>query len=194
MRIALTGASSTGKTTLLKDLLVTPIFKQYGIVSVQIDVLEIINAMGIRADGAGTNCQDLRKFQWLLLEKKIDLESCLSSSISDRSTVDMAAYWIVRDAKGSLDAEGEIYLAKCREFALMYDFHVHLPFGAIPFVNDGQRPSSEIFNKKTCNIMRSLLDQWGLPYVCLNKSGRKERVDEVLFYLKTKIHTLLKER
>ncbi|MCK4623340.1 MAG: ATP-binding protein [Desulfuromonadales bacterium] len=186
MRIALTGASSTGKTTLLNDLLMTPMFKQHGIINVQLNIRGIIDTIGIQADGRGTNYRQRRKFQWTLLEKKTLQESSHVSYVTDRSTVDMAAYWIVRDTKGPLDTEGEKYLTKCREIASKYDFHIHLPFGAIPFVSDGQRPSSEIYNKKTCEAMKGLLEQWELPHISLTQSGREERVEEVVSYLQNK--------
>lgn len=128
MQIALTGASSTGKTTLLNDLLMTPMFKTHGIVSVQLDVRKIIDSMGIRADGIGADDHQLRQFQWVLLEEKNRQENFHDSYITDRSTVDMAAYWIVRDAKDTLDSEGEKYLENATTLHqnMIYIFICHL--------------------------------------------------------------------
>lgn len=184
MRIALTGASSTGKTTLLEDLLETPFFRAYGISNVKLDVRKTIELMRIKAGGVVGEQNRQREFQWGILKKKLILEDLYDNYATDRSTVDMAAYWLVRDTDGNLDEESKNYLSKCKVFASRYDFHVHLPFGAIPFVEDGQRPSSELFNKRTCDTIKNLLKQWNLPHISLVNTGRKERIDEIISFLK----------
>lgn len=183
MRIALTGASSTGKTTLLNDLLRTAVFKRTKIVKSQLDVRKILHAMGIRADGKNANRQQLRDFQWALLEEKIRQESVLGSYITDRSTVDMAAYWITRDAINGIDADGERYLEKCQSYASRFDVHIYLPFGKIPFNEDGQRPIGRVYNENSCKAIQELLEKWNLPHVTLIKTEPHERVEEVLSFL-----------
>lgn len=183
MRIALTGSSSTGKTTLLEDLLSTSLFKESGISSVKIDIRKIVDSMKVNADGKGCDRNSLRAFQWAVLQEKVRAEEPFELFITDRSTVDMAAYWLVRDSDGTLDEEGKKYLSKCRELASRYDLHIHLPFGAIPFTEDGQRPLSEAFNKNTCKTIKDLLLKWNLTHISLSESGRKERADEVISYL-----------
>jgi len=183
MRIALTGASSTGKTTLLGDLLKTTIFNNAHIIKSQLNVRNILSEMGVRADGRNNNQQKRRRFQWELLEKKISLESNLGSFITDRSTVDMAAYWIVRDTVGGIDTEDEKYMKECHTYALKYDVHIHLPFGKIPFTNDGKRPTDKAYNEKSCRTIKELLQEWELPHISLEKTDPIERVTEVIDYL-----------
>lgn len=183
MRIAVTGASSTGKTTLVEDLLGTSLFKELGISNIKLDIRNIIDSSQINADGQGCHRNNLRAFQWAVLKEKAKNEEQVGAFITDRSTVDMAAYWIVRDTDGTLDDESDSYLIACKEIASKYDFHIHLPFGAIPFVDDGKRPTSVVFNKKICDSIKNLLIQWNLPHFSLTHSHRNQRLAEVLNFL-----------
>ena len=183
MKIALTGASSTGKTTLMEDLLETASFKDAGISSIKLDIRKIIDSMHLNVDGQRSSRSRLRAFQWSVLREKIKNEAHLKCFITDRSSVDMAAYWIARDSDGRLDKESELYLSACKEVASKYDIHIHLPFGSIPFIDDGKRPTSESFNQKTCEMIESLLEKWKLPYLSLTPSNRNQRVDAVLNHL-----------
>jgi len=183
VRIALTGASSTGKTTLLTDLLATAAFRNAKIVRSQLDIRKILDSMGIRADGVNATGRQLRAFQWALLEEKIRQEGGLTSFITDRSTVDMASYWIIRDAVNGIDDEGRKYLRKCQSYASEFDFHVHLPFGKVPFNDDGQRPTDRDYNEKSCETMKELLEAWAIPHVTLSETDPQGRVAEVLKFL-----------
>jgi predicted ATPase len=180
MRVALTGASCTGKTTLLNDLLETALFKERGIKPIQLDNRRILSGMDLRADGVGAERGRRREFQWKLLSEKKKLEINKFAYITDRSTVDMAAYWMVRDAEGAIDSEGEEYIAECKAFALQFDLHVHLPFGAIPFKADGQRPQDENFNKLTCETVLCFLDEWKLNYISLTQISLLARTNAVI--------------
>lgn len=183
MRIALTGASSTGKTTLLNDLLATMTFKNAVIERKQLNVRAILDDMGLCADAGSAEQVKLRSFQWTLLEKKIQQENEVKSYITDRSTVDMASYWIIRDTKGDIDTEGEKYLSECRSYAETFDVHIHLPFGKIPFIEDGKRPTDIAYNEKSCETIVSLLREWELLYFSLEKTDPTERVQEVIQFL-----------
>jgi predicted ATPase len=180
MRIALTGASSTGKTTLLNDLIQTPALIKCGIKSVLMDTRRILSKMGLRADGFGSDPGRMKAFQWALLEEKVKLENLETNYITDRSTVDLAAYWLIRDVKGGLSEEDERYISDCKAFASKYDLHLHLPFGAIPFTDDGHRPKERLFNECICRTVNRLLYQWNLPHLRLESVDRLERVREVL--------------
>jgi predicted ATPase len=183
MRIALTGASSTGKTTLLNDLIQTTVFIKYGIKSILMDTRSILSKMGLRADGYGSDPARMKVFQWALLEEKVKLENLETNYITDRSTVDLAAYWLIRDVTGGLSEEDERYLGDCKAFASKYDLHIHLPFGVIPFTDDGNRPKERLFNEGICRTVHRLLNEWNLPHLSIESVDRVERVREVLSFI-----------
>tara|TARA_R110001583_G_scaffold195128_3_gene369579 strand:- start:13911 stop:14474 length:564 start_codon:yes stop_codon:yes gene_type:complete len=184
MRIALTGASSTGKTTLLGDLLDSVFFKDRKIDKSQIDIRRMAIDLGVNAGGTENQDLSLREFQWRVLEAKRKSEYGLKLYITDRSTVDMATYWLVRESPNEIDDEGVKYIDACRNYAAIFDLHIHLPFGAIPFMNDGERPSSVNFNRQTCLQVQKFLNEWKVPHITINETGREERVNEVISILK----------
>ena len=167
----------------MEDLLGTFLFKKRNIPSIKLDIRDIADTMQINADGKGCLRSELRAFQWEVLTRKTRIEESIGCFISDRSTVDLAAYWAVGDTEEILDSESKSYLLKCKEIASKYDFHIHLPFGAIPFVEDGKRPTSEVFNQNTCDTIKKFLIQWDLPHLSLTHTDRNQRLTECLNYL-----------
>src|SRR5437773_680930 len=95
MKIALTGSSSTGKTTLAHLLTDHEVLSELKYVTA--DSRALLEKMGYRSMDRMTRDQ-LREFQTAYLECKLNIEGNIESYITERSTVDVAAYWLVRDA------------------------------------------------------------------------------------------------
>lgn len=181
MRIALTGSSSTGKTTLLEDLMGTSFFQDNEYISVQIDTRSILNEMCLRADSAGCTPEEMRKFQWRILEEKQAKEAKAASFITDRSYLDLAAYWLARVNK--IDQETASYLNACIAAAARYTTHIYLPLGRIPFKNDGFRPANPSFLQKVSDEIYTQLQTNYFKYLSLAENDRKTSTDLVLAHL-----------
>jgi nicotinamide riboside kinase len=180
MRVALTGTSSTGKTTLAQALRIEPALGN--LVFVGSISRELLREMGCRSMDVMTR-QEMRDFQLAYLDRKLALESDLDSYITERSTVDVAAYWIVRDAFDLPKSQRDGYLRICREHAKRYDVHFYLPFGLIGFEFDGYRSENIEFHKQIDEQIRTFLDGWKLRYVVLDVLSLNERVARVIKHI-----------
>jgi nicotinamide riboside kinase len=177
MKLTLTGSSSTGKTTLALELskyrnLCVPEF-------VTADARTLLDEMNHHSMDQMTR-EQLREFQLLYLERKLAIEAQLSSLITERSTVDVAAYWLVRDGFDLPPITRDPYIEKCRIHALSYDLHVYLPFGVLPFVFDGYRSENLSFHKAIDNQIKTFLQDWGIHYITLDTTDLKSRVEIVI--------------
>ncbi len=181
MKIALSGTSSTGKTTLLNDLLLNRQIKEHVCQAAQIDTRSILTDMGLRADGFGCSSKSMREFQWRVLEEKQRSESKLASFITDRSYLDLAAYWVTRHNEH--DQETADYIDRCIEAAATYTTHIFLPYGRIPFSEDSFRPSDPVFLSNVSNTISSQLTESNLPHMTLAEADRDKSVALILNYI-----------
>jgi hypothetical protein len=179
MRISLTGSSSTGKSTLAQDVLSAA--RPGGLITSFKESVgrPVLAAMGHRSiDGLTQERSAL--YQSLYLIQKCSSESTADGYITDRSFIDVAAYWLERDAIGCGDDFKGIILEACQRLTSFYDLHFYLPFGLIPFERDGQRADNEDFHRVIDERIRWLLEKWEVPHVSITVVDRKERVRLVL--------------
>jgi nicotinamide riboside kinase len=182
LRLAVSGASSTGKTTLIQALGESGILKEYRLRVLAIDERAILRKMGCQDTGCmGTD--ELRSFQLRLLEEKIAQEQGQTGYICEHSYVDMAAYWTVRDSKRKEVAD-DMIVSRCRRFAAEYDLHIMLPFGAIPFEADGYRSKDINLHQQVAAQIDKFLKKWRLRHVILAERDLAKRVEEVSYLLR----------
>ena len=177
MKIALTGSSSTGKTTLAR--LLRDHAALSGIKYLSADSRKLLQRMGYRSMDLMTR-QQLREFQVAYLHSKLDLESNIQSYITDRSTVDVAAYWLIRDTFDLPDTIRDEYIEKCRNHASKYDLHIYLPFGLLPFEFDGYRSHSLEFHEQIDKQIMKFLKAWKIKYITLDMPDLDIRLQRVL--------------
>ncbi|ADU61437.1 MAG: ATP-binding protein [Pseudodesulfovibrio sp.] len=182
MKIALTGPSSTGKTTLMNDLLDCSSMSQIDASCARVDIRSLLRNLGLRADGKGCNKEQMRKMQWAILEEKQRVEKTLDSLVTDRSYLDLAAHWLHRD--GTDDEETKVYVNQCVELASAnYDWHIYLPLGRIPFVPDGERPEDMGFQLAVNTSIEQLLGRCDSNVLVLRESDRRASIKEILLNL-----------
>lgn len=179
MRIALTGTSSTGKTTLAHQLMATSAFTNIIPNLITEDARQLLRSLGHRSMDVMTPAE-LRQFQQLYLEKKIATEFQRSDYLVDRSYVDVAAYFLVRDSREMDTASVQSYVETCRVHALDYDLHFFLPYGRIPFKLDGYRSEDLAFHAAIDRQIQTLLEQWNIYTVRVSALDIGDRVREVL--------------
>ncbi|MCY1040108.1 ATP-binding protein [Corallococcus sp. bb12-1] len=179
MKIALTGASSTGKTTLAKSLMKEIDFHR------QVDDFLTTNARGL-LERMGHKSMDsmqrdeLLKFQREYLAHKQQMEEGRDRYLTDRSFVDVAAYWLRRDAI-ELDPEQQAEVVDvCRVAARRYDLHVYCPFGVVEFTSDGYRSEDLRHHREIGEQIASFLSEWGVRSITLDTADHEDRVARVL--------------
>lgn len=179
MRIALTGASSTGKTTLAHALMKSPSFVTKVGIFLPSEGRRIVNHLRFGTLDEMDETQRML-FQMLYFTAKLSAESARSQFITDRSFVDVAAYWTVRDADGMDDYLNYILDTPCRALAQNYDLHIYLPMGTLPFEHDGQRSTDIDFHTKIDRRIEHLLTEWNLPFRSIQDPDINLRVHAVL--------------
>lgn len=177
-RIAITGPSSTGKTTLAEALMKDPAFEACIPTLVPEGARELLREQGYSSFD-GLSREDLRGFQRRFLEFKRNAESGVERFLVDRSFVDVAAVWLERDTFDQSAALQSELVGRCRELARSYTLHIHLPFGVIAFTDDGSRERDTLLHQRIGARILQYLDEWGLEYFTVRSTTVKDRVAEV---------------
>ena len=175
MKVAFTGSSSTGKTTLVNALLAEPDWPEELRQFVTVDARKLLVARGYHSMDDMTPNQT-REFQRAYFAQKLENERNVNSFLTDRSYVDVAAYWVVRDTAGlNSEIQNELTIP-CQHEVKKYDLHVYFPFGLVPFASDGYRSTDIRFHSVIDEKIRAYLDDWKVEFRSLNTMVLSERV------------------
>jgi hypothetical protein len=123
---------------------------------------------------------DTRAFQLEYYRRKLEQEAAISDFVTDRSFVDVAAYWLERDTVGCTSVVRDQLLPPCREQSAKYTLHIYLPFGLVPFEKDGYRSENIDLHKAVDRRIAELLRSWELRVLALDTSDHVRRVELVL--------------
>lgn len=184
MKIAFTGSSSTGKTTLANRLMGGAAFSEIVGDFVTEDARSLLRSLGHSSMDNMTR-KELRAFQQLYFTQKAEHEMNRTRFLVDRSFVDVAAYWLVRDAFDLPIADQSEFENKCRTLAHAYDLHVHFPIGQIPFASDGYRSDDIDFHRRIAEMIEQLLAKWNVRFISITSSDLDSRTQQVLNAVKT---------
>ena len=180
MRIAFTGTSSTGKTTLIKELFKHDEFKSYNMNFSTTDARSLLDNMGAKQMDLMTDAQRMT-FQKLYFEKKKEQELEKDNFIVDRSFVDVASYWLVRECKNDISLANENnLLLQSKKFSMRYDMHFYFPYGIIPFEADGYRSENDNQRQEIGTQIHTFLNEWNLKHIILDTDNLFDRVKIVL--------------
>lgn len=183
MRIAFAGASSTGKTTVAKRLLENEMFSN--LIGDSKDLFLTIDARSILTSKKFSCLDNMthnekKHFQEIYLKEKIKKEKFKDNYLTDRSFVDLAAYWRENDPEVRTSGESGNYYKKCKLNVVRYDIHFYFPFGTIRFTPDGFRSFDLDYNKSIDKNIRYFLELWDINYVVMNELDIESRVHVVL--------------
>jgi nicotinamide riboside kinase len=183
MKVAFTGTSSTGKTTLSNLLQEDPWIRCHLPFFITVNARSLLLSHGYQSMDLMFP-DELRAFQTEYLSRKISLEDGHDNYFTDRSFVDVAAYWMERDVGGLPLSEVEPYMERCRREAARYDIHFYFPFGVIQFESDGFRSEDIDFHLRIDVRIQKLLQEWDLAVIKLETPDLIERGEIVLSHLR----------
>ena len=179
MRIALTGSSSTGKTTLIKYLVENVTFQNLIKTHITADARKLLDEMGCQNTDLMSS-DDLRKFQIAYVNHKWLLEKPSDCYITEMSFIDCAAFLLQRDNLDCKDDKHLWLVDLCHRYSKRYDLHFYLPFGLIKFEADGYRSTNlELHNRFDQQILQ-FLNIWKIKYYTLSMASLEERASVVL--------------
>jgi predicted ATPase len=178
MRIAFTGASSTGKTTLALALEAEREFAVVAPARLNVDARRLLLNLGFTSGIDSMSREDRRAFQRRYFTEKRQNEDGRTDYFTERSFVDIAAFWI--DTSTDPDELTSDFVNECEMAARWYDLHVYLPVGVIPLEADGLRSNSAAYHSAIDSSVRRLLQRWRLRYVELRDPAIGTRVGQVL--------------
>lgn len=122
-----------------------------------------------------------KQFQEIYFEEKLKKENHKTNYLTDRSFVDLAAYWCEIDFEAFDNAkESANYCDACKVAALRYDLHFYFPLGIIDFDHDGYRSVDLDFNSRVDNNILYYLNLWDINYIVMNDGNLENRINIVL--------------
>ncbi len=183
-KIAFTGASSTGKTTLAKALMARDEFT--GVIPNYIHINA--NSLATELNLPTFNQQSIeqrRYFRHTYFKKKLALENDQASFITDRSFIDIASYWVLSDNL-MRPSHWRFLLDPCKNLSNNYDIHFLFPLGRTPFTLDPKRSPSPLFHLASERLIRFYLSQWRIDFIEIVSDTIDKRVDEILKWVNHK--------
>jgi nicotinamide riboside kinase len=188
MKIAFTGSSGTGKTRLANELKKLEQFQSKFTQFITVDARKILTEQGNKSVDEMIP-QELESFQLKYFAHKTKAEKGKDNYLTDRSFIDLAAYWIVQVAPYVSLSKTNDYIQKCCYEAQKYNIHFYFPYGIIEFESDGYRSESAKFHKDVDDQIRKLLNKNKLKTVNINDVDINERKRKVIDnILKLKFH------
>ena len=172
MKIILTGAHGTGKSTLVK-----PLAQEYNLEVLQRTVRNFWEDNGV--NDFELLPTDVRAvFQKHLLLNQLDKENSLweQGFITDRSVLDYLGYAVVSSTMAKTDLD--LYKSLIRERLLQYDYIIYLPveFPAEPEYLRAHPKSQE----QVAKVLEEYLQLWLKPeQYCFARGSVEERLEQV---------------
>jgi len=157
LKIVITGAQGTGKTTLASRLaseLNLPLIPECS--------REVARRIGI-THLSQLSVEGFTRFEELCLENQLAEEGKHASFVSDRCTLDGAVYWLKWLESVRPPEETEGFVNKARENMVNYDYIFYLPVEFSP-AWDGFRSTDMTYQKEVEAYFLKLLENWEVEY------------------------------
>ncbi|OPX90073.1 MAG: Cytidylate kinase [Pelotomaculum sp. PtaB.Bin104] len=175
MKIGISGAQSTGKTTLARAL-----SEKLGLPLIEEQARVAAREFGYKNLKATKEQPALgRQFQWRCLMLQMAAEDhCPEGFISDRTVLDNAVYWMKWNSRWSESKENMLFYRTVEDRVGKYDFIVYVPL-EIPLVADGFRSTGRDYQEEIDFMIRLFLMSYTKSFITVTGDlvNRVKQVD-----------------
>ena len=149
-KIGITGSHGTGKTTLAKKF------------SEELN-LPFVSEVAREFDIPNLDIESYCKIQKRLLFNQIETEGEYQSFVSDRTTIDNLAYWIVLCSAHASELDNKTYVRETRMHLSTYDKIYYVPI-TFEIKDDNFRFVSKSFQQTVDDVIRTILLSWNIEF------------------------------
>lgn len=175
MKIAFSGASGTGKTSVARKLLQTPFAGALGLSLVGVDSRALLTTLGLGLANDISSTQ-YRVFQTMYISRKLASETIEGSLFTERSFADCLAYWRIHCAQSATGEENAIIEKICLDHIPQYDAHFLFPTGYLELEKDGFRHTQIEYHAKFQAMLERILKDCGVAPFTMPRASVDERV------------------
>lgn len=175
MRIAFTGASSTGKSSVAKSFVESDANRSLGYSVIGVNSRSLLSSLGL-ASVSDMPSSVYRVFQTMYLSQKLLVEGSADRYLTERSFADCLAYWRVHCSETATPSENELIESICKANTSRYDKHFLFPTGAISLVDDGFRNTREDYHREFERVLIDILEDCNVETVRMPRASVMERV------------------
>lgn len=179
MRIAFTGASSTGKTTLVRRLMELDSFRAMCPRVLGVDARALLQEFAV-SNVDQLDAAQYARFQVSYIIRKSWIERDHAAFVTERSFLDCASYWHSKVAPFADPRITEFVRDYCIESARKFDLHVFCPTGLLPVKLDGWRSVDMAHHRDVDALLRKFLSECCIRHVTLDALDIDWRIDRVM--------------
>lgn len=174
MKIALTGASSTGKTSVAHRFVDSRYAKIHNYQILGVDSRALLRTLDLGSSEA-ISSSDYRVFQTMYISRKIHIESHKMNFVTERSYADCLAYWRIHCQPTATPEENDLIHKICMKFVMSYDFHFLFPTGYLTIEDDGYRHTLEEYHANFQTELERIFDEGKITPIVMPRASIEER-------------------
>jgi predicted ATPase len=182
MKIAFSGASSTGKTTIATGVVDALAASGASLHRTNVDARSILDCFPDQSV-ARFSPELYKIFQCMYVGQKILIEQDDENFITERSYIDCLSYWMLHCRSVSTSEEMAHITKICVDGARKYRFHFLFPAGAFPVADDGYRNTDLSYQLEFDRVIRATYKRHSVEFIEVPIATIQERVKFVIDYI-----------
>lgn len=174
MKIAFSGASSTGKTSVSKKILSRIEKKIPKFRLLNVDARSILDLFPNKSVSA-IDADIYRLFQSIYVGQKLHAETGEDAFLTERSFLDCLAFWKIHCQQYASSSESAVFENICTRHARNYDITFFFPTGLFSVRADGYRNISQSYHEEFQAVLLGIFKDQGTMFVDVPAGSVEER-------------------